>query len=403
VSQPLAIVGASARSATASAVRAGFQAITADLFADADLRAIATSTRISPYPEGLVDWFRVVEPMAWMYTGALENHPELVDQLAWIAPLWGNPGDVLMRVRSPWELAEALAAAGLLFPETRSSSEGLPHDASWLMKSCCGASGSGVREWGVKQAAESSEQESSLPIIGPAQPVCFQRRINGMPCSAVFVAMDDTSKLVGVTRQLVGESWLGAHGFQYAGSIGPLPIPQATRETIARIGEVLTKQFELRGIFGVDFILDAERVWTLEVNPRYTASVEIVERATGLSAVAMHATACAEGLENRDFGVLRETSPQPPAPSPLYYGKAIMFAKRDIVISTEFAEIALTASLQRPWPTLADVSPAGTPIDAGRPIITVFTEGETVDDVERHLRIRVEELERQLYGNEVPS
>ncbi len=100
----IAIVGASTRSAAASALRAGFQPITADLFADADLRAIATATRISPYPEGLVDWLRAVEPPAWMYTGALENHPELVDQMAWIAPLWGNPGDVLTRAarRGSW-------------------------------------------------------------------------------------------------------------------------------------------------------------------------------------------------------------------------------------------------------------------------------------------------------------
>ncbi len=189
------------------------------------------------------------------------------------------------------------------------------------MKTYCGASGSGVRDWDVEQGAGIRDQESSRHILGPAQPVCFQRRINGMSCSAVFVARDDTATLVGVTRQLIGESWLGAHGFQYAGSIGPLPISQATRETIARIGVVLTKQFELRGIFGVDFILDAERVWTLEVNPRYTASVEIVERATGLPAVAMHAAACAEGLEHRDFGMLRETSPQPPAPSPLCTAK----------------------------------------------------------------------------------
>ena len=116
---PLAIVGASTRAAAASAVRAGFQPIAADLFADADLRRIATATRISPYPEGLVDWLRAIEPPAWMYTGALENHPELVDQMAWIAPLWGNPGDVLARVRSPWELAAVLQEHGLLFPEIR--------------------------------------------------------------------------------------------------------------------------------------------------------------------------------------------------------------------------------------------------------------------------------------------
>ena len=140
----LAIVGASTRAAAASAVRSGFQPLAADLFADADLRRIATTTRISPYPEGFVDWLRAVEPPAWMYTGALENHPELVDQMAWIAALLGNPGDVLTRVRSPWVLADVLRRAGLSFPETRASADGLPQDGSWLVKSYRGASGSGV-------------------------------------------------------------------------------------------------------------------------------------------------------------------------------------------------------------------------------------------------------------------
>src|SRR3954471_8212952 len=103
---PLAIVGASTRAAASSAVRAGFQPLAADLFADADLRQIATATRISPYPEGFADWLRTIEPPGWMYTGALENHPDLIDQLAWIAPLWGNPGEVLARVRSPWNLSQ---------------------------------------------------------------------------------------------------------------------------------------------------------------------------------------------------------------------------------------------------------------------------------------------------------
>src|SRR5437868_5791197 len=91
---------------------------------------------------------RVVEPPGWMYTGALENYPELVDQMAWIAPLLGNPGDVLTRVRSPRELGDVLRRAGLLFPETRASAEGLPQDGSWLAKTYQGASGSGVRLFG---------------------------------------------------------------------------------------------------------------------------------------------------------------------------------------------------------------------------------------------------------------
>ena len=154
VKPPLAIVGASTRSAAASAVRAGFQPFAADLFGDADLQRIATTTRIRPYPEGFLDWMRTVEPPGWMYTGALENYPELVDQMAWIAPLLGNPGDVLARIRSPWELAAALRTAGLLFPETRDSAEGLPTDGSWLAKTYNGASGSGVRVFGGSGSEE---------------------------------------------------------------------------------------------------------------------------------------------------------------------------------------------------------------------------------------------------------
>ena len=56
-----------------------------------------------------------------------------------------------------------------------------------------------------------------------------------------------------------------------------------------RLGNILAEQFELMGLFGVDFVLEGERVWSLEVNPRYTASVEIVERFTGVSAIAKHA------------------------------------------------------------------------------------------------------------------
>jgi predicted ATP-grasp superfamily ATP-dependent carboligase len=386
VNPTIAIVGASTRAAAASAKRAGFTPITADLFADADLRAIATTTRVSPYPEGFLDWLRATEPPAWMYTGALENHPELVEQMAWIAPLWGNPGDVLERVRDPWELAASLRAAGLLFPEARATADGLPHDGSWLAKTYQGASGSGVRELGTAHPAREGSEEHS---VGPS--AVFQRRILGTPASAVFVAMDNTAVFYGVTRQLIGETWLGAHRFQYAGSIGPLPISKTTDATLMTIGDVLTKQFNLSGLFGIDFILDGDQVWTLEVNPRYTASVEICERAAGWHAFESHVT---------------DWLPNPPASDPAWgrlpkrsHGKAILFAKRDVQISDEFAEISLAEALRTPWPALADVSPAGTPVEVGRPILTIFADGDNGDQVEQRLRQRVAELEEQIYGS----
>jgi predicted ATP-grasp superfamily ATP-dependent carboligase len=327
-----------------------------------------------------------------MYTGALENYAELIEQMAWVAPLWGNPGDVLEAVRSPWQLAAVLRDAGLLFPETRPSPDGLLRDGTWLEKSYRGASGSGVRVFGRERGTGNREHTSSSLGVSPEPPACYQRHIAGTPGSAVFVATAGSASLLGVTRQRIGDPCLGAHGFQYAGSMGPWQITDAAAATIAHIGNVLAVRFELIGLFGVDFVLDGDQIWTLEVNPRYTASVEIVERATGVQAVRAHAEACAEGLGDGGWG-----QPGFVAPSPYFHGKAILFAKRDFTITNEFAEATLAEALRTPWPTLADIPPAGSQIDRGRPVLTLFAEGRTVDEVEQQLRDRAAELESQIY------
>jgi predicted ATP-grasp superfamily ATP-dependent carboligase len=248
------------------------------------------------------------------------------------------------------------------------------------MKTYRGASGSGVRMWKV---------ESGVAGVGESEleRYCYQKRVEGIPCAAVFVAREGRAQLLGVTRQLIGEPWLRSHGFQYSGSIGPWPISAATRETLEQLGNVLSEQFELVGLFGVDFILDGENVWPIEVNPRYTASVEIVERCTGVSAIAAHVAACG-GTAGSRAPVRRE------APC---HGKAILFATRDLAISQAFADFSLVKSLQTPWPSLGDVSVAGTPVESGRPILTVFASGANVVEVESRLREQVDELEKKLY------
>lgn len=365
----MAIVGASARAAAESAVRAGFDVATADRFADQDLCRIAAATRMDEYPDGLADWLRRLSPRpaAWLYTGALENRPELVDAMAAECSLWGNRGDVLRQVRSVPQLADALRRAGLRFPDTRASPDGLPRDGTWLAKSGRGGGGSGVRRLG-----------------GPLAPhAVYQRYVPGIPCSAVFVAAKGAAVLVGVVRQLVGEDWLGAHEFQYCGALGPWPVDDRLRDEIARIGSVVAARFGLVGLFGVDFVLDANRVWTIEVNPRYPASVEVLERATSIRAIAAHAIAC------RDHRL-------PPIQADWdqkCHGKAIVFAKRRIVLTPENP---VSSGAFAPG-MLADLPHAATVIEAGQPVLTVFAADADADRVTRLLQIRVAEVEASLY------
>jgi predicted ATP-grasp superfamily ATP-dependent carboligase len=377
VTQRIAIVGASVRAAAASAVRAGFQVAAADLFADADLSRIATATRIESYPAGLHDWLKQLSPRpdAWMYTGALENYPDLVDAMSSVAPLWGNCGAVLRQVRSLSRVAEVLRRSALLFPEARLSPVGLPRDGSWLAKTGRGASGGGVREF--------TENCPTSPDV------FYQRRVAGLPYSATFVATHRETALLGVARQLIGEDWLGAREFQFGGAIGPGHLAHGLQEEIEKIGSALAQEFGLIGLFGVDLVIDGGQIWTIEVNPRYTASVEIIERGTSVHAISAHAYACQEGK------ILRSERQH----SSMMHGKAILLAKRSMTVGAAFAESTLCDVEQHTWPALADIPSPGLTISRGHPVLTIFAESASADEVIKNLRNRVAEIERTIYSD----
>src|SRR5579862_6220291 len=104
----LIIVGASVRAAAGSARRAGLVPWCADLFADTDLRAmVPTVVRCPPdrYPRQLLKILGTAPACPWTYTGALENHPELIQLMADVRPLWGNGPAALAASRSPFAVA----------------------------------------------------------------------------------------------------------------------------------------------------------------------------------------------------------------------------------------------------------------------------------------------------------
>lgn len=366
MNRTITIVGASARAAAFSALRGGYIPQSADLFADADLRRVCDAIQIDPYPSGLAAALATRQPGGWMFTGALENHPALVDELAGIKPLLGNRGAVLRRVRKPRLVADALRRAKLSCPEVALDAALVPRDATWLRKATRSAGGAQVAVW---------DQQS--PHDSDAAGHYFQRFVDGLACSAVYVAAGGRAALVGVTRQLIGAAWTGARGFRYCGSIGPLTLPAVASAELVRIGDVLASEFELVGLFGVDAVVNAQGVWPVEVNPRYTASVEVLEWATGMSAIESHVKAC-------ETGGLPEI---PTAATNRQCGKAILFAEHKLRVSARCR--LLDDQLPPPaWPTVADIPPPGALIERGWPIVTVLAEGRDESEVLDLLRAR---------------
>lgn len=354
----IAVVGASARAAAQCVLQSGRRAVAADLFADADLARACPATRIAPYPAGLIDWLRATPCDAWLYTGALENHPELVDELATLRPLLGNPGDVLRKVRDPLVLQQVLREHDFLFPETRTCGDNLPRDGSWLAKTCRGSSGVGISE------LDSSVEDGFF----------YQQRIHGEPCSAVFAG----EVLLGVTRQLVGEAWTGARPYQYCGSLGPWPLPTDVEDTVRAWGQVLVEEFALTGLFGVDFVPDGQEPWIIEVNPRYTASAEVVEQVSGISLI--------------DWHVASHTHSGQFSQSALHYGstlhgKAILFGRLSIRVTDDFTRWALAQT------DLADVPVAGSSLSPGQPVLTVRATAESIPLILSALKCRMGQVE----------
>ncbi len=352
---PLAIVGASARAAAFSAIRAGFEPSTADLFADRDLRAVARVARrveVADYPDGLVEAARSLLPGPWIYTGALENRPDLIGRIAADRPLWGNGAAVVAPVRDPIALAGFLRDRGFQPPGARVDPAGLPRDRSWLRKPIATASGRGIVAWDDR-AAPSSE------------PCWYQERIAGPSYGALFVGGIERAGLIGVALQRVGRP---GRPFAYVGSVGPWPIGPDVRAELADLGNALATDRGLRGLFGVDFAIDGGRIRPLEVNPRYTASVEVHELAHRRSAIAEHAAVCRGELRRPDDW---------PAVVPRTVGKAIVFADRAIA----WGGAAPIATVAEPRPGrfdpvdgLADLPAQGQWIGAGDPVLTILVE-----------------------------
>jgi predicted ATP-grasp superfamily ATP-dependent carboligase len=346
-------------------VRAGYSVRAGDLFADADLVRMAKATRVENYPAALAAVVGGPQSGGWMYTGALENHPRLVDRLARLRPLLGNPAAVLRRVRNPRRVAEALHDAGLCAPAVRLAARDVPRDGRWLAKPRRSAGGARIEM-----------ASGGLPQASRPSTTYYQQFVEGTPCSAVYVAAAGRAMLLGITRQLVGEAWTGASGFRYCGSIGPLELSDEAVAQFTRIGDVLARAFELVGLFGVDAIANSAGVWPVEVNPRCTASVEIVERTSDLLAIPAHVTACTEGRLPR----------QPPTKRGAVSGKAILFAAAPLVIPAAWAERALAAPDQEP-PLIADIPAAPAALDAGAPIVTIFADAPDEATAMRELKV----------------
>jgi len=419
------IMGVSARAAAFSALRAGFCPVAVDCFQDEDLAAACDGLRIDGYPDDLEHAANAFPPCPWLYTGGLENHPQLVDRIADERVLYGNPGHVLRAVRDPFRLADTLRSEGL--PSLPVSVEPpVAAQGTWLRKPRKSGGGRGIafaslpphEHQGDSPWNDRLRAETRAEIRAENGRFYYQQYVAGMPCSAVFVGAGRKALWLGATQQLIGAVWAGAQGFEYAGSLGPLDVRADQRRQWERIGQALAGRFGLSGLFGVDAVMTEEAIWVVEVNPRYTASIEVLELACGLTTMVPHVIACLGGelpAEGPDV-------PQPcGAPSPgglttgwstapcslqgkssrmpeQRVGKAIVYARHTGCVPTGFDDFVRRLNQDPARPAVADIPRYGFRFSAGEPLVTVLAYATSLPAVAQSLHQTVASVQAALGG-----
>jgi uncharacterized protein len=334
------IAAISGRALAQSARRCGYRPLVVDFFGDQDTLQVAhdhvrltgslatgiTESALIGALEVLADRHR---PMGIVCGTGFEDRPHLLESVAARWRLFGNDRSTVTTVKSPGTLSAICSNLGILFPEFSFRRPDNPVD--WLVKRVGGAGGSHIR-----------------PASQPAtRTVYYQRKVPGAPISALFLANGANSTIIGFSTQWVQAT--AAKPYRYGGAVRPAMLVGSMAALLTSAVERLATAASVVGLNGIDFHVDGERFWLLDVNPRPGATLDIFETSER-SLFDLHMTACVGDL--------------PAAPIYPPGAKAAAIA---------YAEDVIPSIPELDWPKwTADRPQPGIAVKAGEPLCTVY-------------------------------
>lgn len=373
------IIGATTRSASAMCRRAGLDCYCFDQYCDWDLQKIAVRSETIDLnqdgPDAVTsELFRnfVSQNLPWIFTGPLENNPTWIESAPSLAEnIWGNSTDSIRRSRNPQKLFGFLSGnfAGFAYPHSKWEPDPPPYCRDWLWKPLRSTGG-----WETVWATNLPKSKILRCLEQDSPAGYWQKWIHGPTFGLTVASGDHNAVLLGVCQ-----SFHGAPGrpFAYAGSRGPVHsrLIRKWRARLERLVKALAQEFCLKGLWNLDLVysVDQKCWYVLEINPRISASMEVLEISVGKSLFQIHQAifqnnpnwidlACE--FSNRSF--IRNT-PE--------LTKRIIYAYRNLrpSLHKKLYDDQLTQEL---WPKqnfFADIPHPNITISRGMPVCSQFT------------------------------
>lgn len=358
----LVVIGASVRAAAESACLAGYRVVGMDHFGDLDTIA-ACEKYISigdAESQTAMDYLAALPTgTPILRVGGMEHDilQLVIHQHSNLVPLHCSPDPTFHH------LARYCRDTSVQFPTSLPMTMDIPSDDSqWLFKRH-GSGGGGMDV--VDSLASVSERTSwqsrpkrigigTMEDQSPANPSWYrQRRVVGNSIGVTAFADRESVCLLGFCRSK--DHRIGDRPFIYCGSTGPFALPGPLQAGVLPVAQNFACDRNWRGCFNLDLMVSGNEIYLLEINSRYSSSMELMERTIGRSLIA--ATIAA----NTGSPMTRLS----PVEHPSTWDKTILYAKRAMTVTSQNLETLVTES-----GSLHDVPAVGTVVQVGQPICT---------------------------------
>ncbi len=349
----LALIALSARPLAASAARAGFAALSLDLFADLDTCSQAArcvkvhkKNGFAFDPDDLIQALSSLAPagLPVVFGGGLEHDPALMMRIAKRNPILGNTPETIRILKDPLALSGICTHFGIPFPPVSMEAPKPETFAGHKVveKVVGGAGGTHIR----RRAADD--------LSPPAPDHFLQAEVVGDPYSLLLLSNGTSALVVGASRQWRADD--EAHPFRYGGAVGPVTLPAAFADAMREAATRLCIACGLVGLISLDYIVTKDGWFLVEVNPRLSAMLDIFDVDPMPPLMGLHIAACGGRMPD---GL--------PTPSEIH-AAGILYAPFDVVIPPAI------------WPDhVADRPAAGATLPKGAPICTVKTSAHSVE------------------------
>ena len=163
-------------------------------------------------------------------------------------------------------------------------------DKQFILKPLQGSGGYNINLLNNESTIEVNDSEFIL-----------QEYVDGISLSSSVLSTKKDAKTLTNSRLLTINDFENNNSFIYVGNIVPLTDKSimADVEDISRITdemkfttERLSEKFNLIGSNGVDYILNKNGLYVIEINPRIQGTMECVEKAYGINMIEAHIKAC---------------------------------------------------------------------------------------------------------------